>query len=934
MASAYDATVFREKLKSALGRIATVLGSDRDVVAADPGYAHTWGDKYGLADSLVNTALAAIVNCLHAIGTKPSHWEKLIPVVRSSGSTVSLRFEVVEECKFYREETREQESNTREVLESSQGTTWTSKTITKITEYFWAFNVQYELYFVIGNRRTDKSLMISSRSARTMISTSINTQPRPSTVRRDPLEVDITWMLERCSPAELSTSFSIDRESRACKTPRRNPQVQEAILFFSSMMTFASKFMDYFVDILFPTQQRHSLDLNSIKTNSLFVPIVPLFSSKPVAAEEKKKDEDSLLVFQHEHFQDHDDKSVVVRPTQMNRLLQEQAKSIADKKADFQQVFASGKELITPSDAFLVLVTKHISDCCIQLGQGLDFIEDMLRNQLISAIGKEVSPADFTKYMIFHNRKIMAEEHAPIPFCHAIRRPEHYPEGVLSIEAQINGETLANPIYTVVRHMRADTPMQFEINAATRVSLYGDRYLHSWVTHQFSNQAGFTLSLNARARQFSSFILLVGNVNSSKSFTPKFGIIIENKDDLKIPLMLETIPTAKQFRDAISSLSPEQQRFAKAYRSMQLESTVFGVVVVQIKPQLEKLLKLPPDSLTKEIRLTQDIMEMFTKYQIPSDLLSYSGEEEVDNRSKVDFVKQQVQEMRAVIGAMKAETLSERKQEQMYKRPLPKATDSFDDFLFSAAPASANVASNYAYAEDDNLDFPEFEAISPKAKVETKKKASRAPVESPMFAAAKPAAAAIPAVMQPVAVPGPRVVVSEAAKTEIDDLKEEGPGVAAGDAGSVDFSKIPSILDAKFAVLDEDNALRPTIMKTGSPWIKKSQKNLLTPVTTETIESSKQDSERDRAFDLLDALSRSGSLPFDEASLHVIVGVTHCFDKTLTNTVIQENTNPIERVERSVLLIASTIKDKPVLELVRAEEQLRVQNMFPDLIQN
>ena len=59
--------------------------------------------------------------------------------------------------------------------------------------------------------------------------------------------------------------------------------------------------------------------------------------------------------------------------------------------------------------------------------------------------------------------------------------------------------------------------------------------------------------------------------------------------------MLETIPTPAEFRDAIESLSPEQQRFAKAYRGMQLASTLFAVAIVQIKPQLERLLGLPND---------------------------------------------------------------------------------------------------------------------------------------------------------------------------------------------------------------------------------------------------------------------------------------------------------------------------------------------------
>ena len=96
----------------------------------------------------------------------------------------------------------------------------------------------------------------------------------------------------------------------------------------------------------------------------------------------------------------------------------------------------------------------------------------------------------------------------------------------------------------------------------------------------------------------------------------KHAIIVKDKDDLKIPLMMETIPTAKEFEEAISSMSPEQQRFAKAYRKMQLSSTLFAIAVVQIKPQLEKLLNLPNDSLTKEIQLTQDLMELFIKYQI------------------------------------------------------------------------------------------------------------------------------------------------------------------------------------------------------------------------------------------------------------------------------------------------------------------------------
>ena len=72
---------------------------------------------------------------------------------------------------------------------------------------------------------------------------------------------------------------------------------------------------------------------------------------------------------------------------------------------------------------------------------------------------------------------------------------------------------------------------------------------------------------------------------------------------------------------------------------MQLSSTLFAIAVVQIKPQLEKLLNLPNDSLTKEIQLTQDLMKLFIKYQIPSDLISYDQNNVVNyatSESKMD----------------------------------------------------------------------------------------------------------------------------------------------------------------------------------------------------------------------------------------------------------------------------------------------------------
>ena len=40
-------------------------------------------------------------------------------------------------------------------------------------------------------------------------------------------------------------------------------------------------------------------------------------------------------------------------------------------------------------------------------------------------------------------------------------------------------------------------------------------------------------------------------------------------------------------------------------------------------------------------------------------------------------------------------------------------------------------------------------------------------------------------------------------------------------------------------------------------------------------------------------------LPIECATLHVVVAATHCFDKSLVNTVVEDNVNPIEKAERS-----------------------------------
>ena len=45
----------------------------------------------------------------------------------------------------------------------------------------------------------------------------------------------------------------------------------------------------------------------------------------------------------------------------------------------------------------------------------------------------------------------------------------------------------------------------------------------------------------------------------------------------------------------------------------------------------------------------------------------------------------------------------------------------------------------------------------------------------------------------------------------------------------------------------------------------------------------------------------------DYADLHIVIAATHSFDKTLMDTAVQKNINPIERVERSTLIMYCVI---------------------------
>ena len=497
--------------------------------------------------------------------------------------------------------------------------------------------------------------------------------------------------------------------------------------------------------------------------------------------------------------------------------------------------------------------------------------------------------------------------------------------------------------------------MHFSINAATNVDFQGDIHLHAWLLHDFRGESRRpnipgSFRLVARAKQFSNFMLVIGTVSGPDSFEPQHAIIVQNKDEVLIPLLLDQLPTPKEFKDAIESLSPEQQEFAKAFRDAQLESSVLGVCVIQLKPQLEKLLGLPDDALTKEVKLTQNILSLFIDYQIPSDLLTYDGDEDATLREKVERIKEHVHSVQEIISETKKEQLSDAEQQtnmhleqQMQDFPPPmECFGSPQEIQLASASYQTLSASSQPFFRHGNMYAPQY-AAQPMSMANATSQPMNSPVsrngrkfklssETMAQAQESTAQSSVRSLSMPPTVTDATGNVDSDLSIKVSgDVGEEGDY----ESSTIDLTQIPKQLDKKLEYLDDESVLRPTMIKTDQVWEHKSQRNLIIKkMTRKVLGKDDQKAEKNKAFDLLDCVSRSGSLPLHSVELHVLIAATHCFDKSLMDTVIKDNKNPIEKMEKSLLIVASTIfGSSPTLLLKNENHVARLLEHCPALFE-
>jgi hypothetical protein len=627
---------------------------------------HTYDDKFTLTESLVDTALSSHYESLQQLGLTSDIFKQFSDL--SQNYSVLFRFSSTEKCSFLREETKEVPVGDKIVREGVFFTTNVTR-YQKIEESFWDFLLESSVSICMKGKGKEECHKIFESSNNQTLTTSTKNSPRAALTQLPPIDLDANWLFREGLAGRTAdsdgfvSSFKINRTDSSCFTPVRNGDSLKALRYFDAVIDWSEAIERYYRSSLFPLDilwladggDRGVAGLLDGLSEQLFVPVVPIMmdASDPTTSPEPTEQNNDAggseeakrsprFLAQSELDQCH---------LEERRTLEEGKKTI---EAFMQE--RAGRSVLSIGHVQSLFILHHLSTVSRSLVSGIMSIEKMLERQLVSAIGRDVTLEDVGEYMKLRGQQLFLPEYRPLPMTYAVRRSEaHSPEGVVSLERVGHSSSSSPVLHTVVRRELMESPspdlgeiptdltnltgdlmrgdvkvvgeMSFSLSDSSRLTMTGERFIHSYLHQQFgtetSRSASSSLFLSVRARQFSGFIVLLGAISSSTSFEPTQAFIVQNKDELKIPLELEFIPSLQEFRRAISSLSPEQQQFAEAIRELQMSNTLFGVAIIQIKPQLEKVLNLPPDSLTKEIALTEDLLKLFIEYQIPSDLLSY-----------------------------------------------------------------------------------------------------------------------------------------------------------------------------------------------------------------------------------------------------------------------------------------------------------------------
>jgi hypothetical protein len=390
----------------------------------------SYAEQFELVESLVGVTFAGFVNVLEVLGLNYALLLNLKEV--ASAGQVFLGFKAVERCEFDREESRQlAEARPRDEMTNNNNV----MVDTTVTEFVWTFQVEYDL-FVFAKTRELHIHLRDSVCKRSFV-TSSKDAPRPKLVIRDGIDVCISPLLTTLDEAAKLVHFKVNRASKECRTPRRNPQVERAVEFFKCVAQWSDSVYQYFVCEVLPPEARHAVDAMSANEESIFVPVMLLLGMTAATNVSFGPTAAATTIVQ-------------LADPRLNGFLEQQKKSLEEKLSELSGVLSKCAKQVTVVEASVLLATSHAQTLARYLEAGIEHVEDFLRQQIVLEIGKEVGIADFYRYMTYHNSRTYKAEYQPKPFCYAVRRSDHSAEGVVSLEAAFSDGSISQPVSTMV----------------------------------------------------------------------------------------------------------------------------------------------------------------------------------------------------------------------------------------------------------------------------------------------------------------------------------------------------------------------------------------------------------------------------------------------------------------------------------------------------
>lgn len=314
--------------------------------------------------------------------------------------------------------------------------------INHITEFHWEVESNWSISVYSRTAIKNKKVIKSRTCKVTLITPS---KGGLGYADEPPMDLSLTWLLKQIDADELTSQFNVDLEDDGTKTPRRNDAVQQAIDFTAQLRIWCQEIQKSFIfgHLQQIIQQHNPALLKPVLSNftikqlfgvksqySIFNPILPLMEESGQSNSDDVSNDIELSTIGLQRLNavnDNDGHEVLLSSKDISNLLNEHVCTLEGAVSGIKEAWPSDSSgsVMSSYEAILSLIIRHLIELSTQYTDTMGYIESMMENQLIAAIGTRLTPHDLDKFVKYHNARLLSP--MPQPFSHAIRRPEHYP---------------------------------------------------------------------------------------------------------------------------------------------------------------------------------------------------------------------------------------------------------------------------------------------------------------------------------------------------------------------------------------------------------------------------------------------------------------------------------------------------------------------------